>query len=119
MIDWFSATFQAHCETFNISALRNIIFELIHLYEQKNQTLLNHLIIHRDGNFQVDELDLLNEWTPELNAAGIQKIDMVEVLKSGCSRANQWHKQLQKRENLRRGWAWSISDTEVAVITTG
>jgi len=119
VIGWFPATFQAHRETFDISALRSIIFDLIHLYEQKNQTQLNHLISHRDGNFQADELDLVDELTPELHAAGIQKIDMVEILKSGYPRAGQWNEQLQKWENPRRGWAWPISDTEVAIMTTG
>ncbi len=119
VIGWFPATFQAHRETFDISALRSIIFDLIHLYEQKNQTQLNHLISHRDGNFQADELDLLDELTPELEEAGIQKIDMVEILKSGYPRAGQWNEQLKKWENPRRGWAWPISDTEVALMTTG
>jgi argonaute-like protein implicated in RNA metabolism and viral defense len=119
VIGWFPATFQAHRETFDISALRNIIFELIHLYEQEYQTKLNHLIIHRDGNFQPDELDLLDEVTPELNIAEIQKIDMVEIIKSGYPRAGQWNEQSKKWENPKRGWAWSISDTEVAIMTTG
>lgn len=119
VIGWLPATFQAHRETFDISALRNIIFDLIHLYEQKYQTQLNHLISHRDGNFQADELDLHDELTPELKEAGIQNIDMVEILKSGYPRAGQWNEKFQKWENPRRGWAWPISDTEVAIMTTG
>lgn len=119
VIGWFPATFQAHRETFDISALHSIIFDLIHLYEQKYQTRLTHLIIHRDGTFQADELDLLDELTPELNAAGIQKIDMVEILKSGYPCAGQWNEKSKKWENPRRGWAWSISDTKVAIMTIG
>lgn len=119
VIGWFPSTFQAHRETFDISALRRIIFDLVNVYEQKYPDALNHLVIHRDGNFQADELDLLDTLTPELKQAGIQKLDLVEVLKSGYTRAAQWNERSQKWENPRRGWAWSISDDEVALMTVG
>lgn len=56
---------------------------------------------------------------PELSQAGIEKLDAVEILKSGYSRAGEWNQKLQKWENPRRGWAWSISNDEVALMTTG
>lgn len=46
VIGWCSANFQAHRETFDISALRQIIFDLVNLYEAKNQTQLKHLVVH-------------------------------------------------------------------------
>lgn len=119
VIGWFPANFQAHRETFDISALRSIIFNLINLYEERNKTQLNHLVIHRDGKFQADELDLLDELIPELRQAGIQKLDAVEIIKSGYTRAGEWNKQSQRWENPRRGWAWPIFDNEVALMTTG
>lgn len=67
VIGWFPANFQAHRETFDISALSQIIFDLINIYEERNKTPLKHLVIHRDGNFQADELDLLDELMTELN----------------------------------------------------
>ncbi|MBV9389981.1 MAG: hypothetical protein JOZ78_26460 [Chroococcidiopsidaceae cyanobacterium CP_BM_ER_R8_30] len=119
VIGWFPATFQAHRETFDLSALRHILFELINLYEEKNQTRLYHLVIHRDGYFQTDELELLDELIPELSKAGIQELDAVEILKSGYTRAGQWNETSQKWENPRRGWGWSRLDNEVALMTTG
>jgi hypothetical protein len=119
VIGWCWANFQAHRETFDISALRQIIFDLVNLYEAKNHTQLKHLVVHRDGYFQADELNLLDELMPELSQAGIEKLDAVEILKSGYSRAGEWNQKLQKWENPRRGWAWSISDDEVALMTTG
>jgi len=119
VIGWFPANFQAHRETFDISVLRQIIFDLVNLYEERNQTKLKHLVIHRDGTFQADELDLLDELMPELIQAGIEKLDAVEIIKSGYTRAGEWNENLQKWENPRRGWAWTISDTEVALMTTG
>ncbi len=119
VIGWFPATFQAHRETFDISALRRILFELVNLYEERNQTQLHHLVIHRDGNFQADELELLDELIPELRQAGMQKLDAVEILKSGYTRAGQWNEQAQIWENPRRGWGWPRLDNEVALMTTG
>ncbi|MEP0858672.1 Piwi domain-containing protein [Trichocoleus sp. DQ-U1] len=119
VLGWFPANFQSHRETFDITALRSIIFDLINLYEERNQTPLNHLVIHRDGYFQADELDLLDELMPELSQAGIQKLDAVEILKSGYPRAGQWNEKSKKWENPRRGLAWPISETEVALMTTG
>lgn len=119
IMGWFPATFQAHRETFDLSTLRRILFELINLYEEINQTQLYHLVIHRDGYSQGDELEFIDEVTPELNQAGIQKLDVVEILKSGYTRAGQWNETTQQWENPRRGWGWARLDNEVALMTTG
>ncbi len=122
VIGWFPANFQAHKETFEQDILHDIIFNLVNLYEEKNQTKLNHLVIHRDGTFQNQELNLLKNLLPELKQAGVKKVDAAEILKSGYPRAAILNNQSQKWENPRRGQAWRLPNNyynEVAIMTTG
>lgn len=119
VIGWSAADFQSHRETFNAGSLRRIVFDLVNLFEQQEQKSLTHLVIHRDGHLQDDEFNLLTELLPALAAAGVQEVDIVEVIKSGYDRAGQYNETSGIWENPQRGWAWPLSDNEVALMTTG
>lgn len=119
VIGWSATDFQSHRETFDSDALRRAVFGLINLFEEQEESPLTHLVIHRDGMLQADEFRLLEELMPALQDAGVQEVDIVEILKSGYDRAGQWNDSTQCWENPQRGWAWSYSETEAAVMTTG
>ncbi|WP_179228469.1 Piwi domain-containing protein [Leptolyngbya ohadii] len=119
VIGWSAADFQAHRETFDSNSLRKVIFDLINLFEQHEQKQLEHLVIHRDGLLQDDEFSLFSELMSELHANGVKEVDVVEVLKSGYDRAGQYNERTEMWENPQRGWGWSLSDEEVALMTTG
>lgn len=119
VIGWSATDFQSHRETFNAEALRRAVFGLVNLFEEQEQAPLTHLVIHRDGLLQADELRLLEGLVPALQEAGVQQIDVVEIIKSGYDRAGQWNETTQAWENPQRGWSWSYSEVEAAVMTTG
>lgn len=119
VIGWSAADFQAHRETFDSNSLRRIVFDLVNIFEQQENKSLTHLVIHRDGFLQDDEFNLLTELLPDLAAAGVQEVDIVEILKSGYDRAGQYNDGSGIWENPQRGWAWPLSDSEVALMTTG
>lgn len=119
VIGWSATDFQSHRETFNAEALRRAVFGLVNLFEEQEQAPLTHLVIHRDGLLQADELRLLEELVPALQNVGVQQIDVVEIIKSGYDRAGQWNETTQTWENPQRGWSWSYSEVEAAVMTTG
>ena len=95
------------------------VFGLVNLFEEQEQAPLTHLVIHRDGMLQADELRLLEGLVPALQDAGVQQIDIVEIIKSGYDRAGQWNKTTQCWENPSRGWSWLDSEAEATVMTTG
>lgn len=119
VIGWSAADFQAHRETFDSNSLRKIIFDLVNLFEQQEKETLTHLVIHRDGHLQDDEYDLLVKVLPDLASAGVQEVDIVEVLKSGYDRAGQYNETSKAWENPQRSWSWPLSDEEVVLMTTG
>lgn len=119
IIGWSAVDFQANRETFNIKALRRILFDLINFFEESKQEKLTHLVIHRDGFLQSDELTILKSLIPELQAEGLQSLDIVEILKTGYDRAAIYDPRQQKWTNPRRGWSWPLSENEAAIMTTG
>ena len=119
VIGWFPANFQSHRETFDLDTLRRIFFDLINLFEEANSTQLKSLVIHRDGKFQAGELRLIQQLMPQLQDAGIQCLDAVEIIKSDYSRAGKFNPKTQKWDNPRRGNIWSLPENKVAVMTTG
>lgn len=92
---------------------------MIHCFEETKQEKLRHLVIHRDGLLQADELAILEALMPELQAEGLQSLDVAEILKSGFDRAAMFDSRQQKWINPRRGWAWPVSATAVEIMTTG
>ncbi len=119
VIGWSAADFQANRETFDERTFRRTLFDLIGLFDEIEKTRISHIVIHRDGKFQPDEMSILQGLMPELQREGVKSIDVAEIIKSGYDRAGQYDSKSHKWSNPRRGWSWPIADDEAAIMTTG
>lgn len=120
VIGWSSVSLQTG-ETFSDDSLRQILRGLFQEFELRTGNPLEHLVIHRDGTFKTRELATLKALEAELRTQGLQRLDLVEVVKQHLVRAAQ---RVEKNgtttwDNPHRGWGWEHSPQEAIVLTTG
>lgn len=115
LIDWAASDFQAFQESFDPEILENLLLDFFSAYPTK------HLVIHRDGKLQDAEFQVLVKIKNELASNGLEKLDVVEVIKSGFCRA-VWLQHIDGVDtytNPKRGWGWVHSHNEAVILTTG
>lgn len=115
LIDWAASDFQAFQESFDPEILENLLLDFFSAYPTK------HLVIHRDGKLQDAEFQVLVKIKNELASNGLEKLDVVEVIKSGFCRA-VWLQNIDDVDtytNPKRGWGWVHSHNEAVILTTG
>lgn len=115
LIDWAASDFQAFQESFDPEILENLLLDFFSAYPTK------HLVIHRDGKLQDAEFKVLTKIKNELSSKGLEKLDVVEVIKSGFCRA-VWVQNVDGvniHTNPKRGWGWLHSHNEAVILTTG
>ena len=78
---------------------------------------LRHLVIHRDGTFKNQELATIRAIEQELRADGLDRLDLVEIVKDTVIRAATWNGQ--RYINPDRGSGWRHTTNEAIVLTTG
>lgn len=118
LIGWSTQDLVANQETFDTEALRNFLLDLISLYQIEYQQPLKHLVIHRDGKLQNSEYQVLVELKEYLKPAGLEQLDVVEVIKTGTCRAIKLTEQ-GNCQNPDKGYAWNYCDQEAIILTTG
>ncbi len=115
LIDWAASEFQAFQESFDPEILENLLLDFFSAYPTK------HLVIHRDGKVQDSEFKVLTKIKSELSGKGLEKLDVIEVIKSGFCRA-VWVENkdgVDTYSNPKRGWGWIHSPNEAVILTTG
>ncbi|MBC6417662.1 MAG: hypothetical protein GDA44_02140 [Prochloron sp. SP5CPC1] len=117
LIGWSNTELSAHLETFDSDALRNLLLDLALLYQQKYNSPLKHLVIHRDGDVTKPEREVFKELLPLLQKEGLEKLDVVEVIKSGTCRAVAINNG--GYTNPEKGYGWEHCPKEAIILTTG
>ncbi len=117
LIGWSNTELSAHQETFDSDALRNLLLDLALLYQQKYNSPLKHLVIHRDGDVTKPEREVFKELLPLLQKEGLEKLDVVEVIKSGTCRAVAINNG--GYTNPEKGYGWEHCPKEAIILTTG
>jgi argonaute-like protein implicated in RNA metabolism and viral defense len=118
LIGWSTQELTAYQETFDTEALRNLLLDLIGLYQLEYQQPLKHLVIHRDGKLQNSEYQVLVELKEHLISAGLEQLDVVEVIKTGTCRGVELAEP-GDCQNPDKGYAWNYCHKEAIVLTTG
>jgi len=118
MIDWSTAKFDDYREALDRVKLRNWLREFAVLYHKQFQRQLQHLVIHRDGDVRDAEMDAIYDL--QKHVAGIEQVDVVEVIKSGTCRAVEYNpKNPKNSSNPEDGYAWEYARNEAVILTTG
>ncbi len=117
LIGWSNIELSAHLETFDSHALRNLLLDLAVLYQQKYDSPLKHLVIHRDGEVRKPEREVFKELLPLLQKEGLEQLDVIEVIKSGTCRAVAI--QDGSYTNPEKGYGWEHCPKEAIILTTG
>ena len=118
LIGWSTQELTAYQETFDPEALRNFLLDVVSLYQSEYQQPLQHLVIHRDGELQNLEYESLIELKSHLKSAGLEQLDVVEIIKSGTCRAVEIGEE-GSYQNPDKGYAWEHCANEAIVLTTG
>lgn len=118
LIGWENTELRSNQETLDTESIRNLILDLCTLYQTKYKSPLQHLVIHRDGELRQSEYQVLLDIQTILKRAGLENLDVVEVLKSGTCRA------VAITENgdyikPEKGYAWEHCENEAIILTTG
>ncbi len=111
-------------ETIGNADLRSMLEDLIVAFHQSTTSAtsgtpppLRHLVIHRDGTFKNHELETIRAIEQELRADGLDRLDLVEIVKDTVIRAATWNGQ--RYINPDRGFGWQHTANEAIVLTTG
>ena len=111
-------------ETIGAVELRSILEDLIVAFHRSTAATfsgtpppLRHLVIHRDGTFKNQELETIRTIEQELRADGLDRLDLVEIVKDTVIRAATWNGQ--QYINPDRGFGWQHTANEAIVLTTG
>lgn len=111
-------------ETISTADLRSMLEDLIVEFHRSTASEtsgtpppLRHLVIHRDGTFKNQELDTIRAIESELRADGLDRLDLVEIVKDNVIRAATWNGQ--RYINPNRGFGWQHTANEAIILTTG
>ena len=111
-------------ETISPGDLRSLLSDLIGAFHQSRASQesgtpppLRHLVIHRDGTFKHQELATIATIEQELRADGLDRLDLVEIVKDTVIRAAIWNGR--QYVNPDRGFGWRHTTNEAIVLTTG
>ena len=119
-IGWSSTVLQRG-ETFSTPSLRTILLDLFSEFQHQTGEPLRHLVVHRDGTLKTSELATLDTIAQELNASGLEQLDLVEIVKDTIVRAARRDPEMggDRWVNPPRGWGWLHGDNQAIVLTTG
>ncbi|MBC6472634.1 MAG: hypothetical protein GDA48_07355 [Hormoscilla sp. GM102CHS1] len=117
-IGWSTAKFPVYREALDRVKLRNWLRIFVILYYNHFKCKLQHLVIHRDGDIRDAEMEAISDL--QKHVAGIEQVDVVEVIKSGTCRAVKYNPENPKNSsNPEDGYAWEYARNEAVILTTG
>jgi len=117
LLSWTSRRL-AGGETIGDPDLRVMLGDLIEAFgKSSNSRPLRHLVVHRDGTFKDRELEIVRALEKNWKRNGLDRLDLVEIVKDTTVRAARWNGQ--RYTNPDRGFGWEHAPDEAIVLTTG
>jgi hypothetical protein len=123
LVSWASRCLSGG-ETIGAADLRSMLDDLIVAFHRSTAPNSSgtpppprHLVIHRDGTFKNQELETIRAFEQELRTDGLDRLDLVEIVKDTVIRAAAWNGQ--QYINPDRGFGWQHTANEAIVLTTG
>ncbi|MGK7900971.1 MAG: Piwi domain-containing protein [Hormoscilla sp.] len=117
-IGWSTAKFPVYREAFDRIQFLDWLRNFVRLYYEHFKCKLQHLVIHRDGDVRDAEMEAISDL--QKHVAGIEQVDVVEVIKSGTCRAVEYNPENpNKSSNPEDGYAWEYARNEAVILTTG
>lgn len=118
-IGWSTAKFPVYREKLDRVQFMNWLRKFVILYYDNFKCKLQHLVIHRDGDVRDSEKPAIDDLLEHV--AGIEQVDVVEVIKSGTCRAVKYNPENAENpySNPESGYAWEYDRHEAVILTTG
>lgn len=118
-IGWSTAKFPVYREKLDRVQFMNWLRKFVILYYDHFKCKLQHLVIHRDGDVRDSEKPAIDDLLEHV--AGIEQVDVVEVIKSGTCRAVKYNPENAENpySNPESGYAWEYDRHEAVILTTG
>jgi argonaute-like protein implicated in RNA metabolism and viral defense len=103
-------------ETFDEDDVANVIKHVLDIFAEEEGRPPRHVVIHRDGKFYMDIEDLISRLEKARDL--IQRIDLVEIRKSGNPRIAEYDESNSRFKIADKGIAFHVHNGEHSYLTT-